>query len=239
MEENDKLLLIVGHASAGKTRSLKHISNPESVAYFNADAKPTSFKNNFAVDVRITQPNSLFNYLDECERNKDIKIIIIDTITHLMRTFKILNIDEASDSRAGWGKQQAYYNKLMLKLKSSAKSIIVIAHVSDEQDDVTESTVSKIVFQGAIAKAPISDYTTVLEAKSVKVTKKFIDIKNKLFDINEYEKEDGIKYLFVTRRTKANPITMARSADDLWERNELYINNDVQKVIDRLSKYYD
>jgi hypothetical protein len=62
---------------------------------------------------------------------------------------------------------------------------------------------------------------------------------NKLLKFTEWEKEDGIKYVFVTRKTKNEPNTLARSANDLWEREMLYIDNSIQHLIERLEEYYN
>ena len=127
----------------------------------------------------------------------------------------------------------------MLKLKASKKNIIVLAHAETEVNEDSGETISKLVLQGSIGKAPIGDYTTVLEATSMTINKKLKGMQNDLMKLTEWELEDGIKYLFVTRRTKRNPISLARSASDLWERNELYIDNSIQNVIERLEEYYD
>jgi len=48
----------------------------------------------------------------------------------------------------------------------------------------------------------------------------------------------GIKYLFQTYVDKDTVNEKMRSAMALWEDDEKFINNDIQSVIDRLTKYY-
>jgi len=236
---NKKVVAIIGRPSSGKSYSLKYLHNPKTVVYFNCDIKDLPFKAKFAANMEITDPEDLLDYLDDCEGNEDVKTIVIDTITYLMRTYKTLYIDEATDTRSAWGNYGKYYNKLLLRLKSSSKNVIVLAHVDEETDEDNGNTISKMVLQGAAGKSSEGDYTTIVECKSKTLNKKLTKYKNPLLKFTDWEKEDGIKYVFVTRKTKNEPNTLARSAGDLWEREMLYIDNSIQHLIDRLEEYYD
>ena len=57
--------------------------------------------------------------------------------------------------------------------------------------------------------------------------------------ITPKEEAIGVKYMFLTLRMKGHLSSLARSADDLWEDDELYIDNDIQSVINKLQGYYD
>jgi hypothetical protein len=59
-----------------------------------------------------------------------------------------------------------------------------------------------------------------------------------LLTITDAEKEDGVKYVFCTRITKETAGSKMRSAMGLWNRNELYIDNDMDLVFKRLRAYY-
>ena len=239
-DKNQHIVLIVGKYSNGKTRSLKDLKDPKSVALFNCDRKATPYKNNFALDLDINDPLDMLDYMDQCESNPDIKTIVIDTITYLMRTFKIRYIDESADSRSAWGDYQKFYNKLIDKIKGGTKNYIVIAHVQDVQNEESGSTESQVVMQGQVGKQGISgDFTTVLEAVSKPVNKRLKGFENSLMKITPKEEAIGVKYLFLTIRMKGHLSSLARSADDLWEDDELYIDNDIQSVIDKLGNYYD
>ena len=237
---NKHIVLIVAKPSSGKTYSLRSLKNPKSVALFNCDRKSTPFKNDFSVDLDIGNPKDILDYIDQCESNPNIKTIVLDTVTYLMRTFKIKFIDESSDSRSAWGDYQKFYNKLMDKIKGGKKNYIVMAHITDVYNEEDEVYESQVVMQGAIAKLGIQgDYATVLEAISKPVNKKLKGLENDLMKITDQEELIGIKYLFLTRRMKGHLSTMARSASDLWDMKELYIDNNIQNVIDRLEEYYD
>lgn len=47
-----------------------------------------------------------------------------------------------------------------------------------------------------------------------------------------------MKYVFCTRVTKETVGGKMRSAVGLWNRNELYIDNDLDLVFKRLKEYY-
>ena len=68
--------------------------------------------------------------------------------------------------------------------------------------------------------------------------KKLEGFENDLLKITDEEREDGVKYVFVTRITKETAGSKMRSAMGLWKRNELYIDNDMDLVFKRLHQYY-
>ena len=61
---------------------------------------------------------------------------------------------------------------------------------------------------------------------------------NALLVITDEEREDGVKYVFQTRITKDSAGEKMRSAMGLWNRDELYIDNDLQLVFNRLKEFY-
>ena len=82
-----------------------------------------------------------------------------------------------------------------------------------------------------------ADFTTILSTKQmpVKVLEKY---QNPLLTITDAEREDGVKYVFQTRITKETAGEKMRSAMGLWNRGELYIDNDLALVFNRLNEFY-
>jgi hypothetical protein len=242
MRTESNLVAVVGEPSSGKSYAMKYLEDPMSVANFDCDLKPNPHRVKYLANIKVASPKEVFEVLQMCIDNPDVKTIVIDTITYLMRTYKTLYVDNAEDTRASWGEYLKYYNKVMLMLKeaSTHKNIIVLAHVSEHFDEVREHNISSMVLQGQAAKSPIGDFCTVVECKSIVITKRFLKSAegNANLNFTKDELEDGIKYYFVTRKTKTNPATLARSASDLWEREELYVDNSIQILIDKLDKYY-
>ena len=68
--------------------------------------------------------------------------------------------------------------------------------------------------------------------------KKLEGHENELLHITDAEREDGFKYVFCTRVTKESIGEKMRSAIGLWNRKELYIDNDLNQVFNRLKQYY-
>ena len=59
-----------------------------------------------------------------------------------------------------------------------------------------------------------------------------------IFKATPDNKEDGFKYVFQTRLTKETVNERIRSPMGMWPRNETYIDNNLQNVINRLHEYY-
>ena len=236
------VLLVLGKPSTGKSKSLEHFRNPKEVGYLNCDRKVLPFsskKVKFLANITVHDPEDILDYIDIFEDKDELKIGVIDTITDLMKEYKIRYVDDAADTRAAWGNYQKFYNKIISRIKSSSKTWVILAHVHHSYDESKEEDVSNMVIQGGAGKSPISDYTVVVEADSKALTKKMEKIDTDLFSISETERLKGIKYYFITTRTKADPATLARSSDDMWKLpEEVYIDNNVQNVLDVMEDFY-
>lgn len=55
---------------------------------------------------------------------------------------------------------------------------------------------------------------------------------------NDDEDELGIMYVFQTKIDKDTLQEKMRSPLGMWKKEERFINNDIQNVIDRLNEYY-
>jgi len=55
---------------------------------------------------------------------------------------------------------------------------------------------------------------------------------------SEDELEIGVKHVFQTRLTKETVGDKIRSNMGMWAKNETYIDNDAQILLDRLTEYY-
>ena len=241
MPEVTNILLVVGEPDKGKSHSLMHFRNPKEVGIINCDKKVLPFnkkKANFLANVVLEDPEDLLDYIDIFEDKEELKIGVIDTTTDLMKEFRIQNVDDAADSRAGWGAYLKFYCKFMNKLKHSSKTWVLLAHVDHTFDEKREEDVSSMVIQGGAGKAPISDFSVVVEADCRVITKKIKNIKNDFFTISPKEAQLGIVYHFITTRTKDHPGTLARSPSDMWDFSEVYIDNNIQNVLDVMEEYY-
>ena len=115
----------------------------------------------------------------------------------------------------------------------------MLAHEASEMDSKEHRIATKVPVKGAVGRIGVeADFTTIVATKCVKVR----DLKewaNDLLVITDLEKEDGFKYVFQTRKDEDTMGEKMRSAIDLWDRKEKYIDNDLNKVFNRLSEYYN
>ena len=65
------------------------------------------------------------------------------------------------------------------------------------------------------------------------------EYQNDLLVITPEEEALGFKYVFQTKLTKETVNERLRGPMGLWDTKETFIDNDMQKVFDRLHEYYN
>lgn len=241
MATNDHLILISGKSATGKSASLMNIDNPEGVMYLNCEnGKKLPFKNKFR-KLTITDVNMVFQAIDEAETMPEIHSIVVDTMTYLMDLFESTRVITAADSQKAWGHYFQYWKVLMQsKVANSSKNIIFLAHTSDilNKSEMVNETMVKV--KGSLMNQGIESYfTTVISTKKIPLSVLTNDVASSpLFNITEEDKLSEFKYVFQTRLTKETVNERIRSPMDMWKRNETFIDNNIQYVINRLTDYY-
>ena len=76
-----------------------------------------------------------------------------------------------------------------------------------------------------------------MASKKVKI-KQLEEYDSELLNISEEEKALGFKYVFQTKITKDTVNERLRGPLGLFNTKETYMDNDMQKVLDRLHTYY-
>ena len=237
--ENDNLVLICGKSGTGKSASLMYLDNPEGVMYLNCENnKKLPFKSKFE-EFTITNPTEIYEAFQEAENMPQIHTIVIDTATYLMDMFESVYVLPAADSRKAWGDYAQYWKQLMQQyVARSTKNVIFLAHTTDiynESDHVQESFVK---VKGSLNNQGLESYfSTVISTKKVTLTdlKKF---ENDLLIITDEDREVGYKHVFQTKITKKTTGERIRASLGMWSQQETFIDNDAQKVINRLREYY-
>lgn len=236
---NKRMLLISGKSTAGKTAALRNIRNQDEWFYFNFESgKDLPFKNNFHA-VPITDPLDIFDYLEQLIANPEqVKGVIFDSITFMMEQFESVHVLGSSNTQAAWGEFQQFWKRLMQEYVPLLKCpIIMIAHVFDVVGDkgILETA---IPVKGALAKNGLEAYFS-LNVMALKIPlKEGEKIKNDMFNITEDEEDYGYKHVFQTRPVKGNTNTRIRAPMGMWKRDETYIDNDAQLVLDHVNKFY-
>ena len=237
---NDQMVLIGGVSGAGKSAALRNIRNQERWIYFNAEAgKRLPFKNKF-ISVRLTDPYDIFTYIDDANANPDqVDGLIIDSSTFLMDMFESIYVLGSSDTMKGWSNYAQFWKELLQqKLVKFGKPVIIIAHVLEQYDEATLSMKRSVPIKGALKNQGVEAYfSTVVEATKIPL-KDLEKFDEKLLNISEDEQDLGFKYVFQTRLTAGTIGTRIRSPMGMFTKNQTYMDNDAQLLLDHLTEFY-
>jgi hypothetical protein len=97
---------------------------------------------------------------------------------------------------------------------------------------------TSVPVKGSLKNNGIEAYfSTVVSTKrtTIKELEKF---GSKLLDITDEERELGFKHVFQTRLTKATTGERIRSPMGLFDKEQTYIDNCAQKLLDHLHEFY-
>ena len=240
MAQNKNLVLILGKPNTGKSASLRNLPQ-KTMAYLNADLKEIPFQSNFASSVEIADALEVLDYIDAIEEEAGITGGVLDTITFLMQMYErqyVVPFAGTKTGQAAWGDYGNFYRNMIHKLKAGSKNYAILAHEATEYNELNSRMDSYVPIKGAVGKVGVeADFTTILSSKQMPI-KTLEKYPNDLLKITDTEREDGVKYVFQTRITKDSTGEKMRSAMGLWSREELYIDNDLQLVFERLNKFY-
>ena len=238
MSQNKNIVLVMGKPNTGKSTSLMKLKNQEKIAYLNADLKELPFRSKFAVNVEIKDAYDVLDFIDEIEQEAGIEGGVLDTITFLMTMFERQYVAGAANGQKAWGDYGNFYRNLIHKLKAGTKDYAILAHANTELNETSAQYETSVPIKGAVGRTGVeADFTTILSTKQMPI-KKLEGFENDLLHITDEEREDGFKFVFVTRITKESVGEKMRSAMGLWTRKELYIDNDLNQVFARLKEYY-
>lgn len=238
---NDQLILIGGYSAAGKSASLRNIRNQPRWMYLNTEAgKRLPFKNEFD-SYRITDPYQVHEAFDHANSNPaNYDGIIIDSITFLLDMFETQYVLNASNTMKAWGDFAQYFKMLMQgKVSVFGKPVIVTAHILDVLDEKAMEMKTAVPVKGSLKNNGIEAYfSTVVEA--TRMTLKDLEPyrENGLLNISEEDEELGFKHCFQTRLTKTSTGKRIRSPMGMFTREQTFMDNDAQILLDHLHKFY-
>lgn len=240
LEPNDLLVLISGMSGGGKSASLMNLRNPEKWMYLNCESgKRLPFKSKFQ-QYKITDPYQVYDAFDYATENPDdFDGIIIDTATFLMEMFESQYVLTADNTMQAWGDYQQFFKNLMQqKVPIFNKPVIILAHVKDEIDDNGVKTTS-VPVKGALKNNGIEAYFSTVVTVQKETMKVLKEYKNDYLHIEEEEESLGFKHVFQTKVTNKSTGTRIRSPLKLFSKDETFIDNDAQQLLDILAEYYD
>jgi hypothetical protein len=239
-EGNKNVVLVAGPPNTGKTTSLMQMKNQASFVYLNTDLKELPFKHNFLAAAEIAEPEDILEYINQIEENEVATGGVIDTLTFLMGMFERMRVKTSHDTQKAWGQYGDFYRDFIHRVKSGSKDYAILAHTDTIFNEVKGEYETKVPVKGAVGKVGVeADFSTILGTKQITIKQlEKLGIENDLLHITDEEREDGFKFVFQTRITKETLGEKMRSAMGLWNRNELYIDNNLEQVFSRLRKYY-
>jgi hypothetical protein len=180
----------------------------------------------------------ILEFIEQIEDEPSVRGGVLDTVTFLMGMYERQYVLTATDTLAAWGAYGNYYRNFIHAIKAGSKDYAIMAHESKELDEAAMQMTTKVPIKGAVGKIGVeADFTTILSTKQVSI-KELEGFENDLLHITDEEREDKLKYVFCTRVTEKTRGEKMRSAHELWSRKELYIDNDLDQVFERLRQYY-
>jgi hypothetical protein len=240
-EPNDQLLLVCGMSGSGKSASLRNLLNQEKWLYLNTEAgKRLPFKNKFMNGgLRIEDFLQVFEAFDYAHENPDVAGVITDSLTFWLDMIETQHVLRSSNSQKAWGDFAQYFKQLMQeKVTRLNKPVVFLAHVKEELDEASMQMKTSVPVKGSLKGNGIEAYfSTVVACKKMK-TKDLEKFPNELLILTEEEKELGFKHVFQTRITKETTGERIRSPMGMFTKEQTYINNDVQLLLNHLNKYY-
>jgi hypothetical protein len=236
---NEQLVLISGESGTGKSASLQNIRNQKRWMYLNCESnKRLPFRNEFE-SYPISDPWQVYEGFDHATNNDKYDGIIIDTLTFLMDMYESVNVIGAANTMKAWGDYAQFFKNLMQdKVVRFQKPVIILAHTRSELNEAKHEMETQVPVKGSLKNNGIEAYfSTVVSTKRVKL-KELENYGSDLLHVSEEDTELGYKHVFQTRPTKATVGERIRSPMGLFTREQTYMDNDAQILLDHLHRFY-
>jgi hypothetical protein len=238
-EPNDQLVLVVGYSATGKSASLRNIRNQDRWLYLNSEAgKRLPFRNQFQ-SFRIADPYQVHEAFDHGTTKPEVDGIIVDSLTFLMDMYETQYVIPSTNTMKAWGEFAQFYKVLMQeKVTAFGKPTICTAHVLDTLDEKNMEMKTSVPVKGSLKNNGLEAYfSTVVSAKKIAI-KELEKFGSKLLTISDEERELGFKHVFQTRPTKTTTGERIRSPMGMFAKEETFIDNDCQLLLDHLKAFY-
>jgi hypothetical protein len=208
--------------------------------------KRPPFKNKFMNDggFRIAEPYQVMEAFDHATNviPDQVSGIAVDSLTFLMDMFETQYVVNAANTMKAWGDYQQFFKTLMQeKVTLFGKPTIFTAHVSDTLDEKAMEMKVSVPVKGALKNNGIEAYfSTVVAAKKValKDLEPYVGEANPMLHIDEEDELLGYKHVFQTRPTKTTVGERIRSPMGMFTREQTFIDNDAQLLLDHLTDFY-
>lgn len=240
--DNLKSILICGESGHGKSASLLPLKDRKDVLYLNCEnGKPLPFPNNFK-NRTVTDPEDIIDWLTELEHmgtENPFNIIVIDTVSFMMDLYETVHVINSSNTQKAWGNYGQFFKRLMTATAKIDAFFIFLGHLDTFLDEDEGMMKHSVPVKGALSKKGLEAYfTTVIYVKRMRIKDIEKLANNKLLNITDKERNKGYKHVFLTDSDKTTIGGRIRSPLGMWEDEEIYIDNNIQHVLNRLTTYY-
>ncbi|ESX17528.1 hypothetical protein X766_15785 [Mesorhizobium sp. LSJC255A00] len=239
-ETNDQLVLVSGFSGTGKSAALRNIRNQERWLYNNTEAgKRLPFANKF-LNKRIADPYEVLGFFDQAIEHTDkLDGIIVDSITFLMEMYESVYVLGSNDTQKAWGNFAQFFKELMQdRVVKWGKPAIFTAHLLDKLDTVKHEMKTEVPIKGSLKNNGIEAYfSTVVSTKRISLLE-LEKYGSDLLTITDEDRDLGFKHVFQTRITKETVGERIRSPMGLFTKEQTYMDNDCQLLLDHLTKFY-
>ena len=156
-----------------------------------------------------------------------------------MDMFETMYVLPATNTMKAWGDYAQFFKILMQqKVTAFGKPVVMIAHVKDDLDEKAMDIKTSVPIKGSLKNNGIEAYfSTVVAAKKITI-KDLEKVANNMLKVTEEERELGFKHVFQTRITKTTVGERIRAPMGMFSKEQTYIDNDVQLLLDHLTAFY-
>lgn len=207
--------------------------------YLGTEAgKRLPFRNQFQ-RFRITDPYQVYEAFEHGTGNAQVDGIIIDSLTFLMDMYESQLVLNAANTMKAWGDFAQYFKVLMQeKVTHFAKPVIITAHVKDELDEKAMEIKTSVPIKGSLKNNGVEAYFSTVVAAKRMTLKDLTGYSSALLNITEEDQDLGYKHVFQTRPTKTTIGETIRSPMGIFDKNQTFMDNDAQILLDHLHTYY-
>ena len=158
-----RLVLVCGKSTTGKSATLRNLRNPEGVLYLNYEAgKDLPFPAKFTQQT-ITDPLQTVPMFKLAEDQGDAcHTIVGDSATFMMDMFESIYVLPHAGTKQGmtaWGDYAQYFKQLMQKtVAESTKNVIITAHTLTTLNEADGFMETAVPIKGSLKNNGIEAY---------------------------------------------------------------------------------
>lgn len=228
-------MLILGRSGAGKTVSLRDL-DPATTGFINTDkqtpefsmegyktvmtdGKPDLTKSNY---VETSKPTSVIATLKAWEKRDDIKVIALDTITHLITAYYIN--DALGKEYGGYKELGTSFWNIVDTVRELKKDVVVFGHINTSFNDMGDKVVEMKSHGNMIPQFEPESYFNILL----------------MAEVRKIEGELAWGFRTAPKEPAEKVKSPIRFTEDGVERALAeFETNNIKTLLDKLNKFYN